>query len=414
MGHAKAARLLAFVVLMTLGLGPAVYSGSPPPIANASAVSEGHALSIVGDCAICHTQEGSKAYAGGRPLKTPFGVVYSTNITPDAQTGIGAWTLADFQKAMRQGTAPGGRQLYPAFPYDHFTELTDADIQGLYMFLKQLPAVKAEPRSNRLIFPLGFRPVLLGWKLLFLKSGPLVPDPERSAEWNRGRYLSETVGHCGACHTPRNLFGAEIEGRAYSGGWSDGWYAPPLGRGSPAATPWTADALFAYLRTGLSLSHAAAAGPMGPVAHELALAPQADVRAIAVYIASLAAKDGRPPADQARNAAAAHPLADATFTGACETCHGEGAPMMAEGRPNLSLGTPLHEDNPQDTAQIILQGLKPPVGRAGPYMPSFASSLTDPEVADLLAYLRARYTKDAPWSGDLVKAVAKARTETAS
>jgi mono/diheme cytochrome c family protein len=251
--------------------------------------------------------------------------------------------------------------------------------------------------------------------MLFLRHGPLADDPSRSAQWNRGRYLAEALGHCSACHTPRNLLGAEDAKRPYAGGWSDGWYAPPLNAASPARPPWTADSLHAYLRTGLSLDHAAAAGPMGPVTRGLAQAPDADVQAIAVYIASMRpqppARGTLPVTDHAAAAARAHSQGAGLFAGACATCHEVGAPMMTQGRPNLSLGTPLHEADPRDTLQIILQGLAPPVGRAGPFMPGFAASLTDAQLADLLAYLRARYSDDPPWVGDLARQASKARRE---
>ena len=380
-------------------------------------VARGAALASIGDCAVCHTATDGASYAGGRAIGTPFGVVYAVNITPDPETGLGHWSKAAFVRAMRQGAARDGEPLYPAFPFDHFTRLSDADLTDLYAFVMTRSPVRATAPANRLIPPLGWRPLAAGWTLLFLHPGLTPDDPSRSPQWNRGRYLAEALGHCAACHTPRNLLGAEEHTRAYAGGWSDGWYAPPLNATSPAARAWTADALYTYLRTGLSPSHAAAAGPMGPVTAELARAPEADVRAIATYIASLiqgpgaAAPDGTAPVDHAGAAARARPAAASLFAGACATCHDAGAPMMNQGRPSLALGTPLREANPRDTLQIVLQGLTPPVGRAGPTMPPFAASLTDAQAGDLAAYLRARYTDQPPWPGDLTTEAAKARKE---
>ena len=389
-----------------------------PPLANPAAtfdpaiVARGEQLAHVGNCAGCHTAQGGRPFAGGRPLETPFGTVFATNITPDPETGIGLWSRKAFARALRDGVARNGDLLYPAFPYDHFTHASDADIDALYAFLMTRPAVQARAPANRLKEPFGFRPLLAGWNLLFLHKGPLADDPGQSAEWNRGRALAEGLAHCGGCHTPRNELGAERSDRAYDGGWTEGWYAPPLNASSPAVRPWTADALFAYLRTGLSATHAAAAGPMGSVTRGLAQASEDDVRAIAVYFASLMANapaaQGAAPADKGNVADAAHPEAAALFAGACAICHAAGAPMMQEGRPSLAWGTPLHEDTPNDTIQIILHGLAPPAGRSGPAMPAYGDSFSDRQLADITAYLRARYTDKPPWP-DVPGAVAQVR-----
>jgi mono/diheme cytochrome c family protein len=389
-----------------------------PALANSSApldpaiVARGEQLAHVGNCAGCHTARGGRPFAGGRPLEAPFGTVFATNITPDPETGIGLWSRKAFARALRDGVARSGDLLYPAFPYDHFTHASDADIDALYAFLMTRPAVQARAPANRLKEPFGFRPLLAGWNLLFLHKGPLADDPGQSAEWNRGRALAEGLAHCGGCHTPRNEFGAERSDRAYDGGWTEGWYAPPLNASSPAVRPWTADALFAYLCTGLSATHAAAAGPMGSVTRGLAQASEDDVRAIAVYFASLMANapaaQGAPPADKGNVADAAHPEGAALFAGACAICHAAGAPMMLEGRPSLAWGTPLHEDTPNDTIQIILHGLAPPAGRSGPAMPAYGDSFSDRQLADITAYLRARYTDKPPWP-DVPGAVVQVR-----
>jgi mono/diheme cytochrome c family protein len=389
-----------------------------PALANPSAtfdpaiVARGEKLAHLGNCAGCHTAQGGRPFAGGRPLETPFGTVFTTNITPDPETGIGRWSRKAFVRAMREGVARNGDLLYPAFPYDHFTHASDPDIDALYAFLMTRPAVQARAPANRLKEPFGFRPLLAGWNLLFLHKGPLVDDPGQSAEWNRGRALAEGLAHCGGCHTPRNELGAERSDHAYDGAWIEGWYAPPLNINSPAVRPWTAEDLFAYLRTGLSATHAAAAGPMGSVTRGLAQASEDDVRAIAVYFASLMAHApaalGPPPADKGNVADTAHPEAAALFAGACATCHAAGAPMMQEGRPSLAWGTPLHEDTPNDTIQIIVQGLAPPAGRSGPTMPAYGDSFSDRQLADITAYLRARYTDKPPWP-DVPGAVAQVR-----
>ena len=384
----------------------------PPTGFDQGIVARGEQLARIGNCVDCHTAHGGRPFAGGRPLETPFGTVFATNITPDPETGIGLWSRKAFARALRDGVAQNGDLLYPAFPYDHFTHASDADIDALYAFLMTRPAVQARAPANRLKEPFGFRPLLAGWNLLFLHKGPLADDPGQSGEWNRGRALAEGLAHCGGCHTPRNELGAERSDRAYDGGWTEGWYAPPLNASSPAVRPWTADALFAYLRTGLSATHAAAAGPMGSVTRGLAQASENDVRAIAVYFASLMANapaaQGAAPADKGNVADAAHPEAAALFAGACAICHAAGAPMMQEGRPSLAWGTPLHEDTPNDTIQIILHGLAPPAGRSGPAMPAYGDSFSDRQLADITAYLRARYTDKPPWP-DVPGAVAQVR-----
>jgi nicotinate dehydrogenase subunit B len=389
-----------------------------PALANPSAtfdpaiVARGEKLAHVGNCAGCHTAQGGRPFAGGRPLETPFGTVFTTNITPDPETGIGRWSRKAFVRALREGVARNGDLLYPAFPYDHFTHASDPDIDALYAFLMTRPAVQARAPANRLKEPFGFRPLLAGWNLLFLHKGPLVDDPGQSADWNRGRALAEGLAHCGGCHTPRNELGAERSDRAYDGAWTEGWYAPPLNANSPAVRPWTAEDLFAYLRTGLSATHAAAAGPMGNVTRGLAQASEDDVRAIAVYFASLMAHapaaQGAPSTDKGNVADAAHPEAAALFAGACATCHAAGAPMMQEGRPSLAWGTALHEDTPNDTIQIVMHGLAPPAGRSGPTMPAYGDSFSDRQLAQITVYLRARFTDKPPWP-DVPGAVAQVR-----
>jgi len=377
-------------------------------------IAQGAALVKLGDCQTCHTAEDGAPFAGGRPIGTPFGQVFTTNVTPDPGTGIGGYSREAFRRAMRQGLRRDGAELYPAFPYDHFSYAADGDFDALYAFLMTRQPVVRANTPNRLVPPVGFRPIVAIWKALYFRPRPFTPTAGKSDQWNRGAYLVQSFGHCGACHTPHNALGAEQKGRDLDGAYAEGWYAPPLDAATPASVPWTADGLFTYLRTGLDANHAAAAGPMGPVAHELARAPEADVRAMAVYLADRLATPARSRGvDRAAAAAAAHPQGAALYAGACATCHDAGAPMMREGRPPLALGTPLHEDDPRDVIQIVLQGLKPPLGAAGPAMPPFANHFTDSQVAEIAAYLRARYSDAPPWR-ELPRAVAKARREGAA
>ncbi len=379
-----------------------------------SLVQRGAALAAIGDCLVCHTAEGETPCAGSRPIATPFGTIYATNITPDEATGIGAWSRTAFRRAMREGVARDGAHLYPVLPYEHFRQVSDADLDAIYAFLMTRPAAHAEPPPNKLMFPLGFRPLLAGWKLLFLRENAFVPNADESDEWNRGAYLVQGLGHCGACHTPRNLLGGEERDRDFMGGVAEGWNAPALDAYNPSAQTWTAESLFSYLRTGIDAAHSAAAGPMGPVAHGLSIAPEADVRAIAVYIASLSRAHGQAAAsaqtDQEAKAASEHPTGAAMFAGACGGCHGDGARMIAEGRPSLSLVSAVQEDDPRNSLQAILQGIEPPTGARGPYMPAFSNSLRNGQIAEIAAYLRARYSARPAWS-NLESAAAAARKE---
>jgi mono/diheme cytochrome c family protein len=377
-------------------------------------VEKGEKLALIGDCAVCHTASSGADYAGGLPLATPFGTMFTTNITPDEKTGIGSWSIPAFRRAMHAGVARDGSHLYPAFPYDHYTRVADADIDAIYAFLMTRRPVEATPPPNKLIPPLGFRPLLAGWKLLFLHEGPWRPDAAQSAEVNRGAYLAEGLGHCASCHSPRNLLGGEVTSKPYAGGVAEGWVVPALNQDNAAARAWNADQIFSYLRTGIDINHSAAGGPMTPVVHSLAKAPEADVRAISVYVAALmhgGAKAPDVPAfDRVEVAASSHPAGATLFAGACAGCHGAGAPMTTQGRPKLSLATPVNAGDPRDAIQVVLQGLHPEKGKPGLYMPALGDAFTDAQVADLIGYVRARYSDKPAWQ-DLELAVARARKE---
>jgi nicotinate dehydrogenase subunit B len=259
-------------------------------------------------------------------------------------------------------------------------------------------------------FPFGNRFLLAGWNLMFLPSGGWHPDPSHDDAWNRGNYLVEAMGHCGACHTPHNALGAEKGTLALAGGEAENWYAPPLQATSPAWQPWTEEALATYLRTGFDARHGAAAGPMTAVTEQLASVPETDLRAMAVYVASLMPKTApEPMAPQPMvPRSGGNAGAQAMFDGACGGCHGADAPMTRNGAPPLGIGTAVNAPTAQGAIQIILHGIPWREGKAAPYMPSFAPALTDAQVAELAAYLRATYTDKPAWS-DLPAEVAKAR-----
>jgi nicotinate dehydrogenase subunit B len=367
-------------------------------------VARGRELAALGNCAECHTGAGGAEYAGGRRLETPFGDVYSTNITPDVVTGIGRWSFAAFERAMRDGVNRDGRHLYPAFPYTAFARTSSHDLEALYAYLMSRPAVTAVVPATRLSFPFSVRPLLAFWNALFLRSGVFTPDPARSAEWNRGAYLVEGLGHCGACHSPRNVLGAEAGGaRHLAGGRVDGWDAPALTVLNNAPIPWSEAELYAYLRTGVSSLHGIAAGPMQAVTSNLAQIPDADVRAMAHYLASFNAPLPAAAAeDMARilearaleRAEREHAAGARLFEGACASCHDPQAGSLARLRPSLALNTNLHAATPNNARRAIVDGIDAPaLGHLGA-MPGFRGRFDERQLRELLDYLRARFASD--------------------
>ena len=241
-------KFLAIAVVLVLATGglalwsrePVIAGVEPPPRSafDPALIENGARLAAIGNCHICHTIPGGADYAGNRPIATPFGTVASTNITPAPGSGIGRWSESAFRCAMRQGVSRRGHHLYPAFPYDHYARLDDADLHALYAFIMTRRPVETSTPVNALAFPLDQRWLMAFWNLLFLDSKPFRPDPQHTAEWNRGAYLVLGLGHCGGCHTPRNLGGAEKTGQALGGGEAEGWRAPALNANSPAPVPW--------------------------------------------------------------------------------------------------------------------------------------------------------------------------------
>jgi nicotinate dehydrogenase subunit B len=390
-----------------------------PSTYSAATIAKGQQLAALGDCAVCHTQANGAINAGGRAIETPFGIIYSTNITPDVETGIGAWSYPAFERAMREGIHRDGKHLYPAFPYNHFARTTDADLQALYAYLMAQPAVKSVSPVTKLAFPFNLRPLMAGWNALFHSGATFAPDPAQSAAWNRGAYLVEGLGHCGACHSPRNALGAEKTDAYLAGGFAEGWEAPPLTSLSRAPIPWSEDELFAYLRTGESRFHGVAAGPMAPVVKELAALPDEDVRAMAVYLGSFnGAAIGKPEQEAlvtrleistgTRAVSASSPGAR-LYEGACAVCHEVGGAPLFGARPSLALNSNLHSAVPDNLIQVILHGIAAPASSDLGYMPGFKDSFNDRQVAELVSWLRRQFAPDKPaWSG-VEAAIGRAR-----
>ncbi len=372
---------------------------------SAATLERGRLLAAVGDCAVCHTAPGGATNAGGLAMATPFGTLYSSNITPDVKTGIGSWSYPAFERAMRDGIGRDGRNLYPAFPYTAFRNINDADMQALYAYLMSQTPVSQPAKANDMRFPFNLRPLMAGWNALFLRKGEISVQPERSEQWNRGAYLVNGLGHCAACHSPRNLMGAEKGGASFlAGGMVDGWEAPALNGLSKSPTPWTEEQLFGYLSTGYSAEHGVATGPMGPVVTELAKLPTADVRAMAVYLASLnGAQAEAQVIEKATRPLPSLSLSNGqrVFEGSCKACHADGlGPKLFGVSPSLATNTNVHSDLPDNLIKVILQGIDTPATKDLGYMPAFKDSLSNTQVAELAAYLRSRFAGNAPgWEG---------------
>ncbi|WAP68803.1 molybdopterin cofactor-binding domain-containing protein [Jiella pelagia] len=415
-----AATIGTAAVGLTLRAPIAPVAPSNPSVYSAETLERGRILAALGDCAVCHTAPGSATNAGGRAIETPFGTVFSTNITPDPETGIGGWSYPAFARAMREGVSRDGRHLYPAFPYTSFAKATEADLQALYAHLMGQPPVRAETPVTALAFPFNIRALMAGWNTLFHKAQPFAPDPARGAAWNRGAYLVEGLGHCSACHSPRNALGAEQRGAAHlAGGLVDGWQAPALGRASDAPVPWTEDALYAYLRTGRSAEHGAAAGPMAPVVASLAELSDEDIRAMAVYLSAdgetAPRTDGRALAEKlvAQSEADIRParsLGARLYDGACSVCHrGEAQGVLFNAGTPLALTTAIHAERPDNLIQVILTGVEPAQSGVHSAMPAFSETFTDRQITELVRYLRSQFARDRPAWRDVETTVASVR-----
>lgn len=386
-------------------------------------IQKGAQLAAVGNCIACHTVPGQKAFAGGLAIPTPFGQITSTNITPDPETGIGRWSAAAFQRAMREGVDRAGNHLYPAFPYDHFTHVTDEDNRALYAYLMTREPVRARTPEHDLAFPFNIRLLLAGWKLLYLEKGPFTADASESEEWNRGAYLAEGLGHCGACHTPRNRLGALDRSRHFAGGEAEGWQAYAIDASSPAPIPWEKESLAFYLRHGWHEWHGVSRGPMAEVTGNLGSLPQSDINAIATYVMSVMGEpspERREQGEKLRQAIAGSPgggavaeiaasdQGEAIYVAACASCHESRTPLPFGGL-NFALSTAVNAPDPQNIINVTLFGLPPADGEASSVMPAFAHVLDDAGMAALLAYMRGRFSDKPAWT-DVAERVRRTRS----
>ncbi len=385
------------------------------PIATYSAATleRGRELAALGNCVTCHTSAQGKPNAGGLGIQTPFGTVYSTNLTPDPQTGIGLWSQQAFNRAMREGISRDGQHLYPAFPYTSFTRTTDEDLTALYGWLMSQEPVRQATPETKLAFPFSLRPLMAFWNALYLTPGPSTKPAqtgvERSPAWLRGEYLVNGLGHCSACHTSRDALGGERSGLAYlSGATVDGWLAPALNARSPSPVPWTETAFYDYLRDGHSAEHGSASGPMAPVVRQLAQVPDADISAMAHYLASFQEQSASALTAQTyvAQAAAREPLllgpAQRMFQAACASCHhdGDGPRLLGVNIP-LALSTGMHSAQPDNVIRVILEGIRKPASEQIGFMQGFAKQFDDRQLSELVSYMRSRFAPTQPPWQDL-------------
>lgn len=380
---------------------------APPPLAAPAAdpLERGRELVRLGDCRACHTTRGGASYAGGRAIDTPFGLFYSPNITPDADTGIGRWSADDFWRALHEGRAPDGRPLYPSFPYTNYTRISRADADAMYAYLRSLAPVTQRNREHELRFPFNQRSLLHGWRLLFFRPGVYQPDVRQSAEWNRGAYLVQGLGHCSACHEARNALGAIRSRDNPSGGLVLNWYAPTLSAPAEAGVQdWSVDDIVALLQTGRT-AHASTLGPMAEVVFEsLQHADPAELRAMAVYLKSLPPREpvGKRRALSATridSAARQQRHGEQLYAEHCASCHGSQGEGLPPAAPALAANRALTMDSAVNPIRIVLFGGYAPgtAGNPRPFgMPPFHQRLSDEDVAAVLTYIRTAWGNQAP------------------
>lgn len=369
-------------------------------------VSRGAYLARAGDCMACHTTRGGAPYAGGRAIRTPFGSLHSPNITPDPETGIGSWSADDFWRALHNGKSKDGSLLYPAFPYPNYTRITRADADAMYAYFRTVAPVRQENKEAELRFPFNLRPLLAFWRALYFRPGEFAPDTKRDAEWNRGAYLVQGPGHCNACHTPRNAFGATQEKLDLSGAMIPmlDWYASSLTGGSEAGLgDWDAQHLADLLKTGIS-ARGAVSGPMAEVVREsLQHLDESDIRAMVTYLKSLprtivTATDKEQPANDPVNEKILK-LGAALYEKHCVDCHKASGAGEPPHYPALAGNRALMLASPVNAIRAVLHGGYPPSTQGNPRpfgMPPFAALLSDEEAAAVVSYVRNAWGNHAP------------------
>ena len=386
------AKSLALSVLL-LAFGPVAALAQTP----AAVIANGEYLARAGDCIACHTAPGGKPFAGGLAMATPFGTLYTSNITPDPETGIGKWTVDQFYTMMHTGRSEDGGLLYPAMPFASYTKVTRADSDAIFAYLKSVPAVKLANRSHELQFPYNNRSLILGWRTLYFSEGEFKLDQAKSADWNRGAYLVQGLGHCTMCHTAINSLGGSSESQAFEGGLipMQNWYAPSLTANKEAGLgEWSIKDISDLLRTGVS-ARGAVYGPMAEVVYDsLQYLNDDDTRAMAVYLKSLGVGSPLQPANSAipsPEGSLLLTLGKSVYTSQCASCHGDGGLGQPPDYPPLAANPSIQMTSSVNPVRMVLNGGYPP-GTAGnpmPHgMPPFAQVLSDDEVAAVVTYIR--------------------------
>jgi mono/diheme cytochrome c family protein len=360
-------------------------------------IERGRYLVDAGDCVACHTADKAKPFAGGRAIETPFGIIYSPNLTPERDTGIGAWSDEDFYRAMHFGIAPDGQRLYPAFPYPYFTKLTRDDVMAIRMYLKTLPPVKNQRPPSALMWPLNYRVFMRAWNWAFFDAGTFTPHPQKSDEWNRGAYLVEGAAHCGACHTPKNIAGADKTSRKFAGGQLQNWFVPNItndrrnGLGA-----WSIDDIVEYLKTGRNAHSGATALMAELVEYSTSKLTDEDLRAIAIYLKDVAAEPVVAPSKPDR---AVMDAGEAIFSDSCSACHQSSGEGVARMFPPLKHNANVQQDDPTTIIRVILEGARTVATDWRPTpssMPAFGWKLSDEEIAAVATYVRNAWENSGP------------------
>jgi mono/diheme cytochrome c family protein len=385
-------------ILAVLFLCSAFIDARAQAQAPSDAVARGKALTEAADCAGCHTADPTKPFAGGKSIGTHFGAIYSPNLTPDRDTGIGGWSDDEFYRALHEGIAPDGSHYYPAFPYANFTRMTRDDVLAIRAYLATLAPLRNTTPPPELRWPYNYRVLMRAWDWLFFHPRTFTPNPNKSAEWNRGAYLVRGAAHCGACHTPKNWLGANRRGHAYTGSRIDGWFAPRIdGAKRSGLKSWSVDDLVEYLQSGRNArSHAD--GPMADVvANSTSKMSDADVHAMAVFLKELPART--PELSVSRPSPAQMADGEKIYRGACVACHeidGSGSPRIY---PPLPGNANLQSVDPSSTLRIILDGAETLTTKRAPNggsMPAYDGKLSDQEIADVATYIRNSWGNAAP------------------
>ena len=360
-------------------------------------VARGAYLALAGNCMACHTTRGGQQYAGGLGVATPFGTVFSSNLTPDKNTGIGNWSPAHFWRAMHNGRSKSGRLLYPAFPYTSYTQVTRSDSDAIYAYLRSLPAVSQTNRSHALRTPFQSQAALAVWRALYFSPGVFEPDTSRNAEWNRGAYLVQGLGHCSACHSPRDALGGIGKGLDLAGGLipMQNWYAPSLTSPHEAGVAnWDREQIVSLLKNGVS-SSASVSGPMAEVVlRSTQHLSQGDLGAMAQYLKELPQPNGQQQALPVAGlpASTGNPARAAKlYEQHCAQCHGDKGQGIANAYPRLAGNRAVTMPSTENLVQMVLGGGYPPAtaGNPRPYgMPPFVLVLDDSEVAAVITHIR--------------------------